>query len=594
MTGTEPWLYPLGTVLLAGIGGVLLVRGLFGRWFRAGGKAGRVRSCRKCRFDLSATEGHTCPECGHTSRHEAQHYAGRFRWPVAALGLVLLVGAVGVGMTPGIQRDGWLHLLPMAVQVRVFHLEKNDTATWGFLERLNGRTSRFPDRANGMRIFVRQSSEPVPVHVEAWRATSVSTAVHIITRQPARPEVQMQRAGNVLSSFADHITAEDLTRLLRILRFDHQHVIPIVAKWEGEPTPEIRSARRDVFASHPQWASSIVRTIVRSTLEPEDEQILGTYLAISRGTSPASEQYSHAQFLHAVPTPGVWAAYAEEVRAGRIGNLATLIDGGRNSERVTAAAIEHVASLGDGAEHDRLVKALFPADLLAAGPNSGLDRARLRGLLTEPSDFKARQGLVRLLNRYDTENPSWYIELARDPGHPLRDQAMHELRLVSHDRERVARFCLDEAWHDNRIGLYHRMWPLFGVQGWREAKEYDITARWSEVLELAAAGDQEAIEDGLPRFASRTLLVADAMLAVARRLVEVQPREPWLEDLAFLIAECGGEDPTVHGFAQAFQEQIKRGFSTRHADYREAQGLIALLSRTDPPMADPESQTEPP
>lgn len=191
----DPLLFPLLVVLLAAVGSVLLVRGLFGRWFRAGGKAGRVRSCRKCRFDLSATEGHTCPECGHTARHEAEHYVGRFSWRVTALGMLLLLMAVGAGMTPGIRRDGWLHLLPMSVQTRVFHLETNSNSSWIFSEYLKGR--RPTSKPGGMNISFH--NEDVSPEVRAWRETACRIAAGIVSGTRSRPASQTDRAWAILN-----------------------------------------------------------------------------------------------------------------------------------------------------------------------------------------------------------------------------------------------------------------------------------------------------------------------------------------------------------------------------------------------------------
>ena len=191
----DTWLLPVSGVLLGGVGMVVLVRGLFGRWFRAGGKAGRVRSCRKCRFDLSATEGHTCPECGHTARHEAEHYAGRFRWPVAVLGLLLLIGAIGLAMTPGVKRNGWLYLLPMGVQVRVFHLESNSDSFWMFTERLEGRG---PTGGPG-GFAISYHNEDVSDEVRVWRETACRVAAGIVTRSSPPSAPQMDRAWTILN-----------------------------------------------------------------------------------------------------------------------------------------------------------------------------------------------------------------------------------------------------------------------------------------------------------------------------------------------------------------------------------------------------------
>lgn len=198
MSWMDTWLFPLGAVLLGGLGTLVLVRGVFGRWFRAGGRGGRVRSCRKCRFDLSATDGHTCPECGHTARHEAEHYAGRFRWPVAAAGVVLLLGAVVVAMTPGVQRHGWLHMLPMGVQVRVFYLEENSDSLWMFHERLEGRQPSGPP--GGFAISI--NNEDVSPKVRAWRETACRVAAGIVARTPPPPPGQSDRAWRLLNRHA--------------------------------------------------------------------------------------------------------------------------------------------------------------------------------------------------------------------------------------------------------------------------------------------------------------------------------------------------------------------------------------------------------
>lgn len=206
MPTLDPWLFPVTAVLLAAVGAVLTAKGLFGRWFRVWGRSGRVRSCRWCRFDLSATEGHTCPECGHTARCEAEHYAGRFRWRVAGLGVVLLLAAVGVGMTPGIRRDGWLHLLPMGVQVRVFHLETKHASLWQFRERLEGRQVSVTDYSG---FTFGTLNDNVGPRVLAWRGTACEVAAKVVTRSPPAAPSRATQAWNILQRFGrSHLPAE--------------------------------------------------------------------------------------------------------------------------------------------------------------------------------------------------------------------------------------------------------------------------------------------------------------------------------------------------------------------------------------------------
>lgn len=349
MPPLTPWLFPVGTALLAGFSGFLLVRGLFGRWFRAWGKRGRVRSCRRCRFDLSATDGHTCPECGHTARCEAEHYAGRFRWPVAALGLVLLLGAVGVGMTPGIQRDGWLHLLPMGVQVRVFHLESNDQSFWRFTERLEGRNPAAASEGGIQFSFHTNQVEP---HVKKWRAAAFETAAKIYARNLPAGQSQAKRVTTVFDRFARHgYAAEQIDRLIRLRGLQDRRVRVSLTSADLTPTQEIRAARRALLAMPddpvPVPGEHLVtvrmmlpRIIARADPDAADVDALGAYLA---GTPDEFDRGGRGRNVSLDAPPQVWQAYAEFVKRGEIGCEDTLLWGIDLSEFVASAAIAWIA-----------------------------------------------------------------------------------------------------------------------------------------------------------------------------------------------------------------------------------------------------------
>lgn len=135
MDWINAWLFPLGSAVVGGVGLVLVWHGLTGA-----GVVRRRRSCRRCRYDMTATEGPTCPECGRVHRHEGEHYAGRRRWWLAAVGLVLLLGAVGGSRWVEMRNNGWWSVMPMSIQLRALSFSK-DPRLWGFVGRSSGGNS---------------------------------------------------------------------------------------------------------------------------------------------------------------------------------------------------------------------------------------------------------------------------------------------------------------------------------------------------------------------------------------------------------------------------------------------------------------------
>jgi hypothetical protein len=56
------------------------------------------RHCPACDYDLSATQGRMCPECGNTARSESATFGRRRRPVAAALSLVLAITSISVGL----------------------------------------------------------------------------------------------------------------------------------------------------------------------------------------------------------------------------------------------------------------------------------------------------------------------------------------------------------------------------------------------------------------------------------------------------------------------------------------------------------------
>lgn len=107
------WLWLIGAGVLAAGGSALAVWALF-----ADRSRGRKR-CAKCWYDMSATAGLKCPECGREARGERGLLRTRRRWWWAVVGVGLVVGAWPVFKAPEMQRDGWMAVIPTDVLVRI-------------------------------------------------------------------------------------------------------------------------------------------------------------------------------------------------------------------------------------------------------------------------------------------------------------------------------------------------------------------------------------------------------------------------------------------------------------------------------------------
>src|SRR5262245_56778409 len=104
MTLTSPWHWVLLVVAaFFGLGGVIVFYLALFR-HRARGR----RRCPRWWYDMSATAGLRCPECGREARIPRKLLKTRRRWKMAMLGvvMVLLAGAGGAGVQ--VLEHGWV------------------------------------------------------------------------------------------------------------------------------------------------------------------------------------------------------------------------------------------------------------------------------------------------------------------------------------------------------------------------------------------------------------------------------------------------------------------------------------------------------
>jgi hypothetical protein len=568
MPATDTWLFPLAAVILGGVGTLVLVRGVFGRWFRAGGKAGGVRSCRRCRFDLSATEGHTCPECGHTARCEAEHYAGRFRWPVAALGLVLLLGAVAVAMTPGVRRDGWLHLLPMGVQVRVFHLESNDQSFWRFTERLEGRD---PDPSAGAGIQLSfYNNNPLP-HVQRWRDSSVASAAIVYARGRPDSDPATRRAAAVLDRYTEQpLDAAMIERMIEGRGIRDRRVKVAIVRRVPDPTPAIREARRALLRlpDDPEPVIDddrfeMVRTLAAKAIalsEPNGSDIaaLAEYLAAE---PDEHDHVSRGQVLSHEAPASVWHAYAELVQAGKIGCEVTLFEGIRRSEFVAAAAIAWVAD--QTPERRARCLEILDGSWKYTGDVFRSSFATLRSRIAWASE--GQTDLSEFVVAQDRWLTEWAMSVIQSqPDHAYRNALIALLGRSRFARPEAFRFATQTLWPDESIPLRLRVQPIMNLEGMPVDAHHDpadFTPYWEQILKRAALVDSEAAE-------VFDLVIDEAVspppptlvIAVARRLAATPDEpEPWLTELARRIADDYGHPPTLSGFAKLVGQSAGHG-----------------------------------
>ncbi|MGH7244702.1 MAG: hypothetical protein ACREJD_14915 [Phycisphaerales bacterium] len=102
-------------------GWILLLGGVVIAWcfgWRDRGKG--TRRCPKCWYDMRATAGLRCPECGSEATKESKLFRSHRRWRWIAAGIVLLVASYPVFRWPLYQKDGVIGFVPRFVVLAFF------------------------------------------------------------------------------------------------------------------------------------------------------------------------------------------------------------------------------------------------------------------------------------------------------------------------------------------------------------------------------------------------------------------------------------------------------------------------------------------
>lgn len=107
MQSIVEWSLLAASFVIALLGGWLLVRGLLGR------RDVSARACPACGYDMQATQGFRCPECGNSATNEAALGRRRRSWRRAAAGMAIIgVGFVGWAMHRTAREHGWKEVVP--------------------------------------------------------------------------------------------------------------------------------------------------------------------------------------------------------------------------------------------------------------------------------------------------------------------------------------------------------------------------------------------------------------------------------------------------------------------------------------------------
>ncbi len=78
-------------------------------------RAGKLRHCPKCWYDMSGVTSLTCSECGYSARVEQQLHARRRRWGGVVLAGLLITAAIGTAHGPDLRDGGWSRAIPDVV-----------------------------------------------------------------------------------------------------------------------------------------------------------------------------------------------------------------------------------------------------------------------------------------------------------------------------------------------------------------------------------------------------------------------------------------------------------------------------------------------
>ncbi|MHA7813769.1 MAG: hypothetical protein ACX94C_10300 [Phycisphaerales bacterium] len=96
--------------------GMILFACLLAVWGATGDRSrGRMR-CPRCWYDMQASEGLPCPECGHEAGSREHYFRTRRpRWAFVIAMVFLMTGSIGLGFNAKLRDQGWVGFIPTRV-----------------------------------------------------------------------------------------------------------------------------------------------------------------------------------------------------------------------------------------------------------------------------------------------------------------------------------------------------------------------------------------------------------------------------------------------------------------------------------------------
>lgn len=155
-------------------------------------RAGKLRRCAGCWYDVRGIAGSTCPECGRDARGERAMLRARRRWGMAVLGVLMVAPAWGAWKAPEVRRLGWVGASPTIVLA----CWPMDMRAWG-----SGNAEAWAE------IERRRDQHPLP-----------AAAVWILTRRLRAAWTVDAPPGSAIEEFDVGDLARDFTRRREIRR----------------------------------------------------------------------------------------------------------------------------------------------------------------------------------------------------------------------------------------------------------------------------------------------------------------------------------------------------------------------------------------
>ena len=173
MTSGE-WLFAAagGAVALAGLG--LLGWALLGDRLRTrrARRRGDLRRCPRCWYDMTATDGLICPECGRDARRERRLGRSRRRWRWAAVGLAVVAVGAGTAVYPHGRGGAGRRWLP-------------DTVLIGLIPRLR-ETWPLEEMLRRQRVGTLDHEPALPNHLWDWQRRLLADGCAVVAGDPTR------------------------------------------------------------------------------------------------------------------------------------------------------------------------------------------------------------------------------------------------------------------------------------------------------------------------------------------------------------------------------------------------------------------------